>query len=83
MKKNEESKRMSHTQMIFELRDLLLKRLTQIKTFDGVCDARFLEGENTAYLECLETIQRLDRDCEFGLDFDLEKAFPIKIERTV
>lgn len=66
-----------HGQIIIELRNLLLNRLKQIREFDGECDSRFLEGESTAYLECLETIQRLDCDCEFGLDFDIEKEFPL------
>lgn len=66
-----------HGQIIIELRDLIVNRLTQIREFEGECDELFLAGENTAYLECLETIQRLDDGCEFGLDFDIEKEFPL------
>ncbi len=37
----------------------------------------FTYGEKTAYVECLEVIQRWSRAKEFGLNYDIEKRYPI------
>ena len=39
--------------------------------------ASFIHGEKTAYVDCLEMLQNLDNNCEFGLDFDIEKRYEI------
>ena len=37
----------------------------------------FLYGEKTAYVECLEIIQEWKKAKAFGLDFDIEKKYPL------
>ena len=37
----------------------------------------FLYGEKTAYVECLEIIQEWEESKNFGLDFDIEKKYPL------
>lgn len=37
----------------------------------------FAFGEKTAFVECLEILQTWDKAEENGLDYDIEKKFPI------
>jgi len=37
----------------------------------------FLYGEKTAFVECLEIIQEWEYSKVFGLDFDIEKKYPL------
>lgn len=37
----------------------------------------FLYGERTAYTECLEWAQEWEKAEEVGLDFDIEKRYPL------
>ena len=37
----------------------------------------FLYGEKTAYVECLEMIQEWEECKTYGLDFDIEKKYPL------
>ncbi len=37
----------------------------------------FLYGEKTAYVECLEMIQEWEGAKAFGLNFDIEKKYPL------
>ena len=43
------------------------------------CDKHneFAYGEKTAYVECLEVIQDWNRAKEFGLNYDIEKRYPL------
>ncbi len=42
---------------------------------------QFAYGEQTAYTECLELIESWERAAESGLDFDVEKRFPLTGKR--
>ena len=37
----------------------------------------FCYGEKTAYVECLEMIQKWHRSKEIGLDYEIEKKYPL------
>lgn len=37
----------------------------------------YFMGERTAYVECLELLERWEKAAEYGLDFDIEKVFPL------
>ncbi len=43
----------------------------------GVEEEDFIVGERTAYVECLEWLQRWERAAENGLGYDIEKRFPL------
>lgn len=40
-------------------------------------DARFIHGEKTAYVECLEIMQLWDHSAQHGLDGVIEEVYPI------
>lgn len=37
----------------------------------------FIEGERTAYVECLEIIQNWEKASVYGLDFNIENRYPL------
>jgi len=41
-------------------------------------DERFIEGEKTALVECLEILQDWEDAAENGLDINVEEIFPLK-----
>ena len=51
-----------------------LEDLKDAKAYDR--DA-FAYGERTAYTECLEMLQLYDDPKELGLDYDIEKKYPL------
>ncbi len=51
-----------------------LDELGNAKEFD---ENQFEYGEKTAFVECLEIIQRWEHAAENGLDFDVENRFPL------
>ncbi len=51
---------------------LALEELSTIPKSDAFCD-----GEKTAYVECLEWLQQWEHAETFGLNFDVEKRFPL------
>lgn len=57
--------------------DLLTSYLEELKEYGGAKYREFCYGEQTAYTECLEIIQRWEKACQIGLDFDVEKKFPL------
>ena len=40
-------------------------------------DRQFAYGEKTAYVECLEFLAEWEKASDYGLDFDVEKRFPL------
>lgn len=55
--------------------DLLVYYLEDLKNdSDG---KEFISGERTAYIECLEIVQKWKHAKFNGLDFDIEERFPI------
>lgn len=59
------------------LTELLLEYLEELKDFRNNSSEQFAYGERTAYTECLEIIQCWDKAREYGLDFDIEKKYPL------
>lgn len=53
--------------------ELLEDYLLEINDMDG----DFSIGEKYAYIECLEIIQKWEKAGEAGLNYDIEKRFPI------
>lgn len=56
------------------LKDVIEISLEEIGEF---IETSFLLGEKTAYVECLEIIQCWDKAKEIGLDYDIEKRYPL------
>lgn len=57
--------------------NLLLLYLEELKDFNQVESEMFCYGERLAYTECLEVIQKWDLAKEKGLNFDIEKKYPL------
>ena len=57
--------------------DVLLRYLEQLKDARAAGENSFLYGEQTAYTECLEWIGLWEYAAEHGLDFDIEKRYPL------
>lgn len=55
--------------------ELLLGYLEELSVADST--NAFICGEQVAYTECLEMIQLWKYADEFGLNFDIEKKFPL------
>ena len=53
--------------------ELLEYYLWEINDLDG----DFFIGEKYAYIECLEIIQKWEKASEAGLDYNIEKRFPV------
>ncbi len=53
--------------------ELLEDYLLEINDMDG----DFSIGEKYAYIECLEIIQKWEKAGEAGLNYDIEKRFPV------
>ena len=57
--------------------DLLLYYLEQLANIDSNSSEQFFYGEKTAYTECLEVVQYWEKAKEYGLDFNIEKKYPL------
>lgn len=57
---------------IIENLELCLQELSDTDESDLFC-----HGEKTAYIECLEWIQDWEKASEKGLNFDIEKRYPL------
>ncbi len=66
-------------QVLEYLIDLLIFYLNELTDIDG---NEFACGEQSAYIECLEIIQRWEYAEEYGLNFDIEEKFPL-IEKSL
>lgn len=65
------------TVILHDVIELLILALSEL---DGVRDepsTQFAYGERVAYVECLEWIAKWKQAPQHGLDFDVEKRFPI------
>ncbi len=56
-----------------------LKNLLEgyLRDLSSIKSCGFLYGEKTAYTECLEIIQNWDDAKLVGLDYDIEKRYPL------
>ncbi len=57
--------------------ELLVYYLEELEETDRDNSNMFVYGEKTAYVECLEIIQTWRKAELRGLNFDIEKRFPI------
>lgn len=62
---------------IIYLKELLLLYLDDLKEVTDNQETLFAYGEKTAYTECLEVLQLWENAAEYGLDFDIEKRYPL------
>lgn len=62
---------------ILYLKELLLFYLDELKEVTDDEDSLFAYGEKTAYTECLEVLQLWESAADHGLDFDIEKRYPL------
>lgn len=56
---------------------ILLLYLEELSGYKDVEGQQFEYGERLAYTECLECIQLWKRAKKYGLDFDIEKKYPL------
>ena len=68
---------LSAEEVLILLKELLICYLEELKDARETGENSFLYGELTAYTECLEYIRLWDRAAEHGLDFDIEKRYPL------
>lgn len=64
----------SATQILKDMIALLTEYLTELS---NSASTDFIYGEQTAYVECLELLAHWEHAEENGLDFDVEKRFPL------
>ena len=64
------------TELLSYIIPLLIEYLEELSQ-NPETDDPFLYGEKTAYVECLEWLQEWEFAPAFGLDFDVEKRFPL------
>ena len=64
-------------EVLILLTDVLLRYLEQLKDARAAGENSFVYGEQTAYTECLEWIALWEDAAEHGLDFDIEKRYPL------
>ena len=57
---------------------LLLLYLEELSEYKDVKEQQFEYGEKIAYTECLECIQLWKHAKKYGLDFDIEKRYPLE-----
>lgn len=80
MKGNEEQRGgrlLPADEVLILLTDVLLRYLEQLKDARAAGENSFLYGEQTAYTECLEWIGLWEHAAEHGIDFDIEKRYPL------
>ena len=56
---------------------LLTQYLAELSDVSDRPDSQFAYGEKTAYTECLEFLSYWDEAEQNGLDFEVEKRFPL------
>lgn len=57
--------------------ELLTSYLEELSDVQDLPDQEFSYGEKTAYTECLEILSRWESAKENGLDYEVEKRFPL------
>ena len=68
---------MEAEEILVYLAELLLLYLEELKDAKGAGENSFRYGEQTAYTECLEIIRAWKDATKIGLDFDIEKRYPL------
>lgn len=62
-------------QLLSAMIPLLIENLEELSSAPD--DDPFAYGEKTAYVECLEWLQAWEHAEKFGLNFEVEKRFPL------
>ena len=57
--------------------EVLLMYLEELSDVQDKPNEQFVYGEKLAYTECLEWIQVWNKAEKYGLDFDIEKRYPL------
>ncbi len=68
-------KKLTETEALIYLIGRLTCNLTELQS--GLEETDFIQGERTAYVECMEWLQRWRYAAEYGLDYEIEKRFPL------
>ena len=64
-------------EVLLQLADVLMEYLEELREMKDTSDNGFVYGEQTAYTECLEILQLWEDAAYNGLDFEVEKRFPL------
>ena len=70
-------KRLTERETLLYLIDLLTDNLDELNFATGECADQFAYGEKTAYAECLEVIQLWSESEKNGLNYEIEKKYPL------
>ncbi len=70
-------KKFTAEEVLTAMAGMLTEYLYELKEICADPRMRFQRGAMTAFVECLEYIQRWEKSEEVGLDFDVEEKFPI------
>ncbi len=63
--------------LIVYMIELLTSYLIELSVSEEADDKSFIYGEKLAYVECLELLQHWEYANVYGLDYDVEKRFPL------
>lgn len=67
----------SASQLLTEMISLLTESLDELSDVSDEVPTQFEYGEKTAYVECLEWLSSWENAKDSGLDFEIEKRFPL------
>ena len=70
-------KKKTAEQLLPDLIQILKSYLTELSNIQDTPKEQFAYGEKTAYTECLEWLSAWDKAEENGLNFEIEKRFPL------
>ncbi len=56
---------------------ILLRYIDELKDIQNTESEQFQYGEKTAYTECLELLQMWEHSDKCGLNFEIEKKYPL------
>ena len=70
-------KRLKEKEILELMINVLISYLDEMKEYQDVESEQFKYGEKVAYIECLEYLQIWEKANEYGLNFDIEKRYPL------
>ncbi len=68
-------RKLTAKQTLKNLIDVLTESLQELNEEPPSETADYIQGEKTAYAECLEIVQKWKRAKRYGIDYDVEKEF--------
>lgn len=69
--------KMGAERVLESLIELLTEYIEELLDYKDVAGAQFQYGERVAYTECLERIRRWEDAEKYGLDYEIEKRYPL------